>query len=171
MSHFCSITQLCLTLCDPVDCSTSGFPVHHQLPEVAQTHVHQVGDAIQTFNALSSPLLPSIFPRITVFSSELILHIRWPKYCSFNFSIRSSNEYSVMIFFRIEWFHLLANQGTHKSHLQHHSSKASILQCLAFFIVRPSHPYMTTGKTIALTRWSFDGKVMALLFKCCLVWS
>ena len=147
MSHFSSITQLCLTLCDPVDCSTSGFPVHHQLPEVAQTHVHQVGDAIQTFNALSSPLLPSIFPRITAFSSELVLHIRWPKYCSFNFSIRSSNEYSVMIFFRIEWFHLLANQGTHKSHLQHHSSKASILQCLAFFMVQLSHPYITTGKT------------------------
>ena len=107
-------------------------------------------------------LLSSVFPRIKVFSNESALHIRWPKYCSFNFSIRSSNEYSVMIFFRIEWFHLLANQGTHKSHLQHHSSKASILQCLAFFIVRPSHPYMTTGKTIALTRWTFVGKLMSL---------
>ena len=111
-----------------------------------------------TFNALSSLLLPSIFPRITAFSSELVLHIRWPKYCSFNFSIRSSNEYSVMIFFRIEWFHLLANQGTHKSHLQYHSSKASILWCSAFFTVQLSHPYMAIGKTIALTRWSFVAK-------------
>ena len=169
--YLLSSVQSCPTLCDPMDCSTPGLPVHHQLLAFTQTQVHRVGDAIQTFNALSSLLLPSIFPRITAFSSELVLHIRWPKYCSFNFSIRSSNEYSVMIFFRIEWFHLLANQGTHKSHLQHHSSKASILQCLAFFIVRLSHPYMTTGKTIALTRWSFDGKGMALLFKCCLVWS
>ena len=109
-------------------------------------------------------LLPSIFPNIRVFSNESALCITWPKYWSFSFSIRSSNEYSVMIFFRIEWFHLLANQGTHKSHLQHHSSKASILQCSAFFMVQLSHPYMTTGKTIALTRRTSVGKVMSRIF-------
>ena len=107
-------------------------------------------------------LLPSIFPSIRVFSSESTLHIRWPKYWSF--SISPSNEYSGLISFRIYWFDLLAVQGTLKSLLRHHSSKASILWCSAFFIVQLSHPYMTTGKTIALTRWIFVGKVMSLLF-------
>ena len=109
-------------------------------------------------------LLPSIFPSIRVFSNESVLHISWPKYWSFCFSISPSNEYSGLIFFRMDWLELLAVQGTLKSLLQHHSSKASILQCSAFFIVELSHPYMTTGKTIALTRQTFVGKIMALLF-------
>ena len=110
------------------------------------------------------PLLPSIFPSIRVFSSESILCIRWPKYWSFSFSISPSIEYSGLISFRIDWLDLLAVQGTLKSLLQHHSSKASILQCSAFFMVQLSHPYMTTGKTIVLTRWTFVGKLLSLLF-------
>ena len=109
-------------------------------------------------------LLPSIFPSIRVFSNESVLHISWPKYWSFSFSISPSNEYSGLISFRNDWLDLLAVQGTLKSLLQHHSSKASILRRSAFFIVQLSHPYMTTGKTIALTRWTFVGKVMCLLF-------
>ena len=109
-------------------------------------------------------LLPSIFPSIRVFSNELILRIKWPKYWSFSFSISPSNEYSGLISFRIDWFDLLAVQGTLKSLLQHHSSKASILRHSASFIIQLSHPYMTTGKTIALTRWAFVGKVLSLLF-------
>ena len=110
-------------------------------------------------------LLPSIFPSIRVFSDESVLHIRWPKYWSFSFSISPSNEYSGLISFMIDWLDLLAVQGTLKSLLQHYSSKASILQCSAFFMIQLSHPYMTTGKTIALTRWIFVDKVMSLLFK------
>ena len=119
------------------------------------------------------PLLlpPSIFPSIRVFSNESVLCIRWPKYWSFSFSISPSNEYSGLISFRMDWFDLLAVQGTLKSILQHHSSKASILQHSAFFIAQLSHPYMTTGKIIALTRRTFVGKVMSLLFNCCLGWS
>ena len=115
---------------------------------------------------LCRPLLlsPSIFPSIRVFSNESSLHIRWPKYWSFSFSINPSNECSGLISFRIDWLDLLAVQGTLKSLLQYHSSKASILQCSVFFIVQLSHPYMTTGKTIALMRWTFVGKVMSLLF-------
>ena len=109
-------------------------------------------------------LLPSIFPSIKVFSSELALPIRWPKYWSFNFSIPPSNEYSGLISFKIDWFDLLVVCGTLKSLLQHHNLKASVLQCSAVFMVQLSHPYMTTGKTIALTRWTFVGKVMSLLF-------
>ena len=109
-------------------------------------------------------LLPSIFPSIGVFSNESVLHIRWPKYWSFSFSICPSKGYSGLISFRVDWFDLLVVQGTHKSLLQHRSSKASILQCSAFFIVQLSHPYMTTGKTIVLTRQTFVGKVMSLLF-------
>ena len=109
-------------------------------------------------------LLPSIFPNIRVFPNESSLHIRWPKYWSFSFSISPSNEYSGLISFRIDWFDLLAVQGILKSLLQHHSSKASVLQHSAFFMVQLSHPYMTTGKTMALTRWTFVGKVMSLLF-------
>ena len=111
-------------------------------------------------------LLPSIFPNIRVFSNESILRIRWLKYLSFSFSISPLNEYSGLISFRMDWLDLLAVHGTLKSLLQHHSSKASILQCSAFFIVQLSHPYMTTGKTIALTRWTFVGKVMSLLLYC-----
>ena len=109
-------------------------------------------------------LLPSIFPSIRVFPTESVLHVRWPKYCSFNFSISPSSEYSGLISFRIDWFDLLAVQGTLKSLLQHHSSKPLILWCLALFMVQLSHPYMTTGKTITLTRWTIVGKVMPLLF-------
>ena len=109
-------------------------------------------------------LLPSIFPSIRVFSSELLLHIRQPKYWSLSFSISPSSEYSGLISFRIDWLDVLAVQGTLKSLIQHHSSKGSILRCSAFFIVQLSHPYMTTGKTIALTRWTFIGKVMSLIF-------
>ena len=109
-------------------------------------------------------LLPSIFPSIRVFSNESVIHIRWPKYWSFTFNITPSDEYSGLIFFRIDWLGLLAVQGTLKSLLQHHSSKASILRCSAFFIVQLLHPYVTTGKTIALTRWTFVGKIMSLLF-------
>ena len=151
-------------LCDSMDSSTPGFPALHHLPELAQTHVHWVGGAIQP----SHPRLPLSsalnLRSIRVFSSESTLCMRWPKYRSFSFSISPSNEYSGLISFRIDCFDLLAIQGTLKSHLQHHSSKASILRCSAFFVVQLSHPYMTTGKTIALTRWTFVGKVMSLLF-------
>ena len=109
-------------------------------------------------------ILPSIVPSLRVFSNESVFHIRWPKYWSFSFNISPSNEYSRLVSFRIDWLHLLALQGTLKNLLQHHSSKASILQCSAFSIVQLSHPYMTTGKTIALTSWTFVGKVMSLLF-------
>ena len=122
---------------------------------------------------LSCPLLllPSFFPNIRVFSNESVLHIRWPKYWSFSFSISPPNEYSGLISFRVDWLDLLAVQRTLKSLLQHHSSKASILRNSAFFIVQLSHPYMTTGKTIALTRQTFVGKVMSLFLICCLGWS
>ena len=130
-----SVAQLCLTLCDPMDCSTPGFPVHHQLPELSQTHVHRVGDAIQLSHPLSYLLLPpSISPSIRVFSNKSALRIRWPKYWSFSFSIRSSSEYSGLISFRMDWLDLLAVQGTLKSLLQHHSSNASILRHSAFFM-------------------------------------
>ena len=142
-----------------------GFSVHHQLPEPAQTHVHRVGDAIQPSHPLSSPFPPAFyFPSSRIFSNEPVLCIRWPKYWSFSFSISPSNEYSGLISFRIDWLDLLAVQGTLKSFLQHHSSKASILRCSAFFIVQLAHPYMTAGKTIALIRWTFVRKAMSLLF-------
>ena len=148
-----------------MNCSKPGLPVHHQLPESTQTHVHRVSDAIQHL-ILCHPLLllPSIFPSIRVFSNESALHIRWPKHWSFSFNISPSNEHPGLIFFRMDWLDLLAVQGTLKSLLQHHRSKASILQHSAFFIVQLSHPHMTTEKTIALTTWTFAGKVMSLLF-------
>ena len=145
--QFNSVVQSCLTLCDPMDCSTPGLPVHHQLPEFTQTHVHWTGDAIQPFHPLSSSPPASVFPSVRVFSNESVLRIRWPKYWSFRFSISPSNEYSGLISFRMDWLDLLAVQGTLKSLLQCHSSKASVLQCSAFFIVQLSHPYMTTRKT------------------------
>ena len=136
-----------------MDCSTPGFLVHHQLLELTQTHVHQVGDAIPPFHPLSSPSPPpSLFRSIRVFSNESILRIT-------SFSNSPSNEYSRLLSFRMDWL-----EGTLKGLLQHHSSKASILQCSAFFIVQLSHPYMTTGKTTALTRWTFVGEVMSLFF-------
>ena len=152
-----------LTLCDPINRNTAGLPVHHQLPEFTQTHVHRVGDAIQPSHPLSSPSPVPNPSSIRVFSNESTLHIRWPKYWSFIFSISPSNEHPGLISFRVDWLDLLAVQGTLKSLLQHHSSKASILRCSTFFTVQLSHPYMTTGKTIALTRWTFVGKVMSLL--------
>ena len=147
-----------------MDCST---PLHSLSITNSQSLLklmpHQVSDAIQPF---CCPLLlpPSIFPSIRVFSNESALHMRWPKYWSFSFNISPSNEYSGLISFSFDWLYLLAVQWTLKSLLQHHSSKASILWCSAFFIVQLSHPHTTTGKTIALTRWTFVGKVMSLLF-------
>ena len=128
-------------------CSTPGFPAHHQFPRLAQTHIHQVGGAIQPSHPLSSPAPPAFnLSQHQVFSNESVLRIRWPKYWSFSFSISSSNEYSGMISLRTDWLDILAVQGTLKSLLQHHSSKASILWRSAFFIVQLSHPYMTTEK-------------------------
>ena len=144
--------QSCLTLCNPMDCSKPGFPVHHQLPELTQTHVCQVSDAIQPSHPLSSPSPHAfILSSIRIFSSESVLCIRWPKYWSFSFSISPSNEYSGLISSRIDKFDLLAVQGTLKSLLHHHSSKASVLWCSAFFMVQFSHLYMAAGKTIPLT--------------------
>ena len=152
-SQFSSVAQSCPTLCDPMDCGMPGFPVHNQIPEFTQTHTHRVGDVIQLSHPLLSPSPPAFnLSSIRVFSSELVLCFRWPKYWSFSFSISPSNEFSGLISFRMDWLDLLAVQGTLKSLLQHHSSKASILCCSAFFIVQFSHPYMTTGQTIALTR-------------------
>ena len=140
MIQFSSFAQLCLTLCDPMDCSMLGFPVHHQLPEITLMSIESVMPSNHLI--LCRPLLlpPSIFSSIRVFSNESALRIRWPKYWNFNFSISPSNEYSGLISFRIDRFNLLAVQGTLKSLLQHHSSKASILQHSAFFIVQLSHP-------------------------------
>ena len=157
-NHSFDSVQSCPTLCDTMDWSTPGFPVHHQLLELAQTHIHWVGDPIQHL-ILCCPLLllPSVFPRIRVFPNESVLCIRWPEYWTFSFSISPSNEYSGFISFRIDWFDLLAVQGTLKSLLQHHSSKPSILQHSAFYMVQLSHPYMTTRKTIALKIQTFVG--------------
>ena len=145
--QFSSDAQSCPTLCDLMDCSTPGFPVHHQLLELAK--LMSIRSMMPSNHLiLCHPLLflPSIFPSIRVFSNQSVLHISWPKYWSFSFSISPSNEYSGLISFTIDCFDLLAVQGTLKSLLQH-NSKASILQCSAFFIVQLSHPYMTTGKT------------------------
>ena len=133
---FSSVAQSCPTLCNPMNCSTPGLPDHHQLTEFTQTHVHRVGDAIQPSHPLSSLLLPSIFPRIRVFANQLVLRIRWPKDWTFSFSISPSNEYPGLTSFRMDWLDLLTVQGTLKSLLQHHSSKASILRHSAFFIVQ-----------------------------------
>ena len=128
MEFISSVARLCLVLCDPMDCSTPGLPVHHQLPELAQSHVHRVSNAIHPSHPLSSPSpLPSIFPSIRVFFNESVLHIRWPEYWSFSFSISPSNEYSGLISFRIDWFDLLAFHRTLKNLLQYRSSKASVL--------------------------------------------
>ena len=158
-SSVSSVTQLCPTLCDPMNCSTPGLSVHHQLPEFTQTHVHRVGDAIQPSHPLLSPSPPALNPS----QHQSSLRMRWPKYWSFSFCISPSREYPGLISFRMDWLDLLMVQGTLKSLLQHHSSKASILQCSAFFTVQLSYPYIITGKTIALTRWTFVGKVMSLL--------
>ena len=147
----CQFTSVQFSYFDPMDCSTPGFPVHHQLPEFTQT---MSIESVMPFNHLifcPPLLLPSVFPSIRVFCSESARCISWPKYWSFSFSISPSNEYSGLISFRMDWLDLLAVQGTLKSFLQHHSSKAPVLWCSVFFMVQLSHAYMTTGKTIALT--------------------
>ena len=163
-AQFSSVAQSCLTLCDPMNHSMSGLPVHHQFPQFTQTHVHRVSDAIQPLIlCYSLLLLPPNTPSIRVFFSESTLAMRWPKYWSFSFSISPSNEHPGLISFRMDWLDRLAVQGILKTLLQHHSSKASILLHSALFTVQFSHSCMTTGKTIALTRQTFVGKVMSLL--------
>ena len=163
--QFSSVTQSWPTLCDPMNHSTPGLHVHHQLPESTQTHVHWVSDAIRPSHPLSSPSPPApILPSIRVFSNESALCIRWPKYWSFSFNVSPSNEHLGLISFRMDRLDLLVVQGTPKSLIQHHSSKASIFWHSAFFIIQLSHPYMTTEKTIALTRRTFVDKAMSLLF-------
>ena len=158
---FSSVAQSCQTLCDPMKRSTPGLPVYHQLLDSIQIHVHQVGDAIQPSHPLSSSSPPALnLPQHQGLFKWVSSCIRWPKYWSFSFNISPSNEHPGLISFRMDWLDL---QGTLKSLLQHHSSKASILQLSAFFIVQLSHPYVTTGKTIALTRRTLVGKVMSLL--------
>ena len=162
-AQFSSVQSLShVRLCNPMNCSMPGLPVHHQLPEFTQTHVHR---AVMPSLILCRPLLllRPIPPSIRVFSNESTLLMRLPKYWSFSFSISPSNEHPGPISFRMDWLDLLAVQGTLKSLLQHHSSKASVLWCSAFFTVQLSHPYTTTEKTIALIRWTFVGKVMSLL--------
>ena len=143
--------------------STPGLPVHHHLPEFTQTHVHQVGDAIQPSYPLLSPSPPAIPPSIRVFSNKSTLHMRWPKYWSFSFSITPSNEHPGVVSFRMDWLDLLAVQGTLKSLLQHHSSKASILRHSACFTVQLSHPCMPAGKNHSLdhTDLCWQSKVSA----------
>ena len=150
--QFSSVTQSCPTLGDPMNCSMPGRPVHHQLPEFSQTHIHRVGDAIQPSHPLPSPSPPAPSPsHHRVFSNESTLCMRQPKYWSLSFSISPSKEIPGLISFRMDWLDLLAVQGTFKSLLQYHSSKTSVLRSSAFFTVQLSHPFITTGKTIALT--------------------
>ena len=198
--QFSSAAQSCPTLCDPMDCSTPGLPVHHQLPEFTQTHVHRVGNAIQLSHPLSSPS-PSAFNLSQhqdlffsfflffninlfiliggwllswVFSNKSVLLIRWPEYLHFSFSISPSNEYSGLISFRMDWFDLLEVQGTLKSFLQCHSWKVSIIWRSAFFMVQFSHPYMTSGKKKKTYLW-LNGPLLAKYYLCflicCLFWS
>ena len=163
--QFSSVAQSCPTLCNPMDCSMPGFPVHHNSRSLLK--LMSIESAMPSNQPILYHLLlflPSIFPSIRVFSNESVLHIRWPKYWSFSFFISPSNEYLRLISIRMDWFDLLAVQGTVESLLQHHSSKASVLLCSAFFRVQISHLYMTTGKTVALIIWTFVGKVMSLPF-------
>ena len=160
----CLVAKSCSTICDPMDCHTPGFLVPHHLPEFAQVHVHWIGEAIQPSHPLSPSFPFTLLPSTRVFSNESAVHIRWPKHWCFSFNNSPSGEYSGLISFRIDCFDLLAVQGTLKSLLQHHSSKTSILRCSDFFMVQLSLSYMTTGKTIALPRQTFGGKVMSLLF-------
>ena len=161
--QFSSVPQSCQLFATPW---TAGFPVHHQLARSLLKLMSIELMMPSNHFILCCPLLlpPSVFPSIRVFSNESALRIRWPKHWSFSFNISASNEYSGLIYFRMDWLALHAVQGTLKSLLQHHSSKASILGRSAFFIVQLSHPYMTTGKTRALTRWTFVGKVTSLFF-------
>ena len=161
--QFSSVSQSCPTVCHPMNHSMPGLPVHHQLPEFTQTHVHWVRDAIQPSHPLSSPSPSVPNPSHQSLFHESRLLMRWPKYWSFSFSISPSNEHPGLVSFRMDLLDLLAVQGTLQSLLQHHSSKASILRHLVFFTVQLSHPCMTTGKTIALTRHILVGKEMSLL--------
>ena len=157
VTEFSSVAQSCLTLHDPMNRSTPGLPVHHHIPEFTQTHVHRVRDAIQPSHPGSSPSPPVPNPsQHQSFSNESTLRMRWPKYWSFSFSIIPSKEIPRLISFRMDWLDLLAVQGTLKSLLQHHSSKASVVRCSAFFTVQLSHPYMATGKIIAWTFANMD---------------
>ena len=161
--QFSSVTQSCLTLCNPMNHSKTGLPVHHQLWEFTETHAYWVGDATNHLILCHSLiLLPSVFPSIRMSSNESALRIRWLKYWSFSFNISPSNEYLGLISFRMDWFDLLAVQGTLKSLLQHHSSKASVLQCSAFFMVQLSHPYMTTGNTQLWLSTPLSAKILSL---------
>ena len=161
----CSVTQSCPTVCNLMDCSMPGFPVLHHLLELAQSHVHWVSDAFQPSRPLVSPSSPAfdLSQHQGVFKWVSSSH-RWQECWSFSLSISPYNEYLGLISFRIDWFDLLAVQGTLKSLLQHHSSKASTLQCSAFFMVQFTHLYITTGKIIALTMWTFVGNLVCLLF-------
>ena len=160
-----SVAQSFPTLCDPMNHSTPGLPVHHQLPEFTQTHAHEsVMPSSHLILCWPLFLLPPIPPSIRVFSNKSTLLMRRPKYWSFSFIISPSSEHPGLMSFRMDWLDLLAVQGTLKSLLQHHSSKVSIFRRSAFLTVQLSHPYMTTGKTIALTGWTFVGKVMSQLF-------
>ena len=161
----CSVVKSCRILCDSMNCSMPDFPVLHFSQSLLK-FMHTELVLLSNHLILCHPvlLLPSIYPCIRVFSNESALHIKWPKYCSFRFSISPSNEYSGLISFRMDWFDLLTIQWTLKSLLQHHNSKASILWRSAFFMGQLSHPHMTTGKTTALTRQTFVRKVMSLCF-------
>ena len=162
---FSSVAQSCPTLWDPMNHSTPGLPVHHQLRSLLKLMpIESVMPSSHLILCRPLLLLPPIPPSIRVFSNESTLRMRWPKYWSFSFNISPSNEHPGLISFRMDWLDLLAVQGPLKSLLQHHSSKASIFQCSVFVTVQLSHPYMTTGQTIALTRQSFVVKVMSLLF-------
>ena len=163
--QFSSVQSLSyVRLCDKMDCSTTGLPVHRSQSLLRFMPIESVMTSNHLILCHPLLLLPSIFPSIRVFSIESVLQIRWPNYWSFNVSISPSNEYSGLISFRMDWLDLLEVQGTLKSLFQHHNTKASLLWHSAFFIVQVSHPYTTTGKTIALTRWTFVGKVMSLIF-------
>ena len=163
--QFSSVAQLCPTLCDPMNCSTPGLPVHHHSRSLLKLmSIESVMPSNHLILCHSLFLLPSIFPSMRVFSNESVLCIRWPKYWHFSINTSPSNEYSGLISFRMDWLDLLAVQGTLKSLLQHHSSKASILLYSTSFILQLSHPYMTTGKTTAFTRQTFVGKVICLCF-------
>ena len=160
--HFSSVAQSCPTLCNRIDCSMPGFPVHLNSQSLRKLMpIESVMPSNHLIFCCPILLLPSVFLSIRAFSNESVLHIRWPKHWSFSSSISPLNEYSGLIFFRKDWLDLLAVQGTLKSLLQHHSSKASVLRHSAFFMVQLSYPYMTTGKTIALTRWTFVSNVSA----------
>ena len=170
--QFSSVAQSCPTFCDLMDCSTPGFlPITNSWSLLKLMHIKLLMPSNHLILCHPLPFLPSIFPGIRVFSKKSVLHIRWPKDWSFSFSISPSNEHWGLISFRMDRLDVLAVQGTLNTLLQHHSSKASILQHSAFFILQLSHPYMTTGKTIALTRQTFAGNVMSLLFNGCLGWS